>query len=89
LSALDQLPVRAGIPQISKNPKFFALKTATIRIWRTPLVRTGLTPPPDCGRLLWTAPPYTNEPVVSIPTKQPADKLEIFAITCFSTRVVP
>jgi len=41
MSALTQSPfpiVLADTPQISKNPKFFALKSADIRIWRNPFL---------------------------------------------------
>jgi len=54
------LLVPADTPYISKNPMFFAPKSANVRIWRTPLFAKcpHWTNPlsPDCGCLLSTAP---------------------------------
>jgi len=38
MSALAQPPVRPDTQYISKNLKIFTLKSAIVRIWRTPLV---------------------------------------------------
>jgi len=57
--ALGQPLVRADTPKISKNPKFLHQKVRTSASEEPPPSLSAKCPhwkPPDCGRLLWTAP---------------------------------
>jgi len=55
--------------KFSKNPKLFGPKTANVGMWRTPIVckMSELNPPPNCERLLWTAPYNTITTMINTP----------------------